>query len=309
MRATLRQIGLVESHDHPDPSSGMLGFGWLRDLPDARDYTPESTEVEPILASLVPTGKRARAAKAPSSVDLRSWCTPIENQGQIGSCTANAAVGVLEYFEQRATGGHIDASRLFVYKATRNLMKVTGDTGAYLRTAMGALALVGAAPEDHWRYVVSRFDEEPPPFCYAIASRWRATHYFRLDGDASGSDLVSQIKRHLAKGIPAMFGFPVYSSINGAASTGNIPFPTSGEKLLGGHAIVAVGYDDSRSIVNPSPKGTATTGAFLIRNSWGTGWGDAGYGWLPYRYAEDGLADDWWSLLNAEWVASGQFAA
>jgi len=99
----------------------------------------------------------------------------------------------------------------------------------------------------------------------------------------------------------------VYSSYTQAQATGAFPFPTTGESIAGGHAVVVVGYDDTKKIQNTNPGGVEATGAFLIRNSWGTGWGQAGYGWLPYEYVRQSLAEDWWSLVKAEWIDTGQF--
>ena len=104
-----------------------------------------------------------------------------------------------------------------------------------------------------------------------------------------------------------MFGFTVYTSISQAATTGKMPYPTPGEKIVGGHAIVAVGYNDKMKIKNTNPQTVETTGALLIRNSWGTEWGNKGYGWLPYRYVLEELAIDWWSLIKNEWVDTGVF--
>ena len=124
---------------------GKYHLGWLPDFPDFRDYTVNAESVRTVLE---PTGMlRADAASLPDATDLRKWCSPVEDQGALGSCTANAGVGMVEYFERKAFGKHVDASRLFLYKATRNLMHQTGDTGGYLRMTMGALALFGAPPE------------------------------------------------------------------------------------------------------------------------------------------------------------------
>jgi len=256
----------------------------------------------------VGVGKPAKVS-LPASVDLRPWCSPVENQGSIGSCTANAGVGIVEYFERRAFGKHIDASRLFLYKVTRNMSHWTGDTGAFLRTTMGALVLFGVPPEEYWRYVTADFDKEPSAFCYAFAQNYQAISYYRLDPPGTSRNvLLDRIKLFLSAGLPSMFGFTVYNSIGQAAATGKIPYPTRGEKVEGGHAIVAVGYDDAMKIKNANAGAVKTTGAFLIRNSWGTGWGPmGGYLWLPYEYVLRGLAIDWWSLLKNEWVETGHF--
>jgi C1A family cysteine protease len=286
------------------------GMGWLPDFPDFRDYTPHDEHIGAMLERIgVAEGLRAAPA-LPAQVDLRPWFSPIENQGSLGSCTANAGAGVVEYFERRAFGRHLDASRLFLYKATRNLLGWTGDTGAFLRTTMGALVLFGVPPEKHWPYAIADFDHDPPAFCWAFAQNYQALSYYRLDPPVTPRDLLlGRIKQYLAAGLPSMFGFTVYSSIGQASATGKIPLPARGEKVLGGHAIVACGYDDSIQIKNASPGGPVCKGAFMIRNSWGAGWGGAGYGWLPYDYVLSGLAVDWWSLITSEWVETNQFGA
>ena len=276
------------------------GMGWQPDLPDFRDFTPQSPEVKSVLSKS--RLLKAKAAKLPASVDLRQWCSPIEDQGDLGSCTANAGVGLLEYYERRACGHHLDASRLFLYKATRDLLGWTGDDGAYLRTTMKAMALFGVPPEQYWKYNIAAFDDEPPAFCYAFAQNYQALKYYRLDPPGtSPSEILGCIKKYLAAGLPSMFGFTVYSSIPPiGAGTGDIPFPQQGENVEGGHAIDAVGYNDTKKIGNDK-------GALLIRNSWGTAWGEDGYGWLPYKYVEVGLADDFWSLVRSEYTDTDLF--
>ncbi|MGD2125282.1 MAG: C1 family peptidase [Desulfobacteraceae bacterium] len=299
--------------------SEKIGMGWLRDYPDFRDYTVERKDVssklkalnqkDSVRAMLTKMGvTKASRRTLPSSVDLREWCSPVEDQGSLGSCTANAGVGLLEYFERRAFGRHIDASRLFLYKVTRNLLHMTGDTGAYLRTTMAAMTLFGVPPAEFWPYDMEKFDEEPPAFCYAFAQSYQALQYFRLDPlDTTRDALLRRIKTFLAGGLPVMFGFTVFSSLWDAGTDGKIPFPSEYEKREGGHAVAAVGYDDAIKIENRNRGGIEITGALLIRNSWSEGWGDSGYGWLPYEYVLNGLAVDWWSLLRNEWVDTGVF--
>jgi C1A family cysteine protease len=293
-----------------------LGMGWLPDYPDFRDSTVDQDvvsekllklgEKDSIKKMLKKTGVENPAKKVSKSpVSLQGWFSPIEDQGSLGSCTANAGVALVEYFERRAFKKHVDASRLFLYKATRNLMHQTGDNGAFLRSTMGALVLFGVPPEEYWPYIISDFDKEPTAFCYAFAQNYQSISYYRLDPPGTTKDeLLNQIKKHIDGGLPSMFGFTVYSSIEEAGSTGQIPFPAKGEKILGGHAVVVAGYDEKMKIKNAT-----TTGALMIRNSWGKGWGDNGYGWLPYDYVLKGLAVDWWSLLKNKWIDTGNFKA
>jgi C1A family cysteine protease len=277
-------------------------MGWQRDLPDCRDYSPDGEEIKKLF-KFSNSFKAASAGKAAPGedsgvVDLSQWCSPIEDQQTIGSCTAQAGVGLLEYYEKRAYGRHLDASRLFLYKTTRNLLGWTGDTGAWLRTAMQAMVVFGVPPEKHLPYNISNYDDEPSAFCYSFAQNYKSIRYFRLDNAGfTGAKLLKRIKGFLKAGYPSMFGFTVYNFGN---ENGEIAYPGQFDSAKGGHAVVAIGYDDARKI-------GADTGALKIRNSWGTGWGEDGYGWLPYSYVENGLAVDFWSLFKADYVDTGQF--
>jgi C1A family cysteine protease len=310
------------------------GLGWVPDIPHVQDFTPEHEDIStllnqtavPKLASLMDTGgpeyrggarmgKSAKglAAAAPAPViapraDLRQWFSPIEDQGQLGSCTANAAVALIEYFQRKAFERHEDLSRLFVYKVTRNLLGWRGDTGAYIRTAMKALACFGAPPEAAWPYdgrpeeTNSAFEVEPTAFCYAYATNFQSLKYYRLDPNgAPASEVLKNIKTFLAGGFPCMFGFPVYAEFMTPKPNGLVAYPKRNSKLHGGHAIVAAGYDDNLDI-------NGDKGALLIRNSWGTSWGVDGYAWMSYRYVTGGLAQDFWTVLSQKMVDTGAFA-
>lgn len=297
-----------------EDNNEKLGMGWFPDLPDYRDYSPEHKEIKKDIEKLGLSEPEKLSLKP--KVDLRKWCPPIQNQGSLGSCTAQAGVGLIEFYEKKAFGKHIDASKLFLYKVTRKLLGWEGDTGAYMRSTMGAMALFGVPPEKYWPYTTRRipgpagertFDDEPPAFLYAYGQQYQSVKYFRLDHPGILPKLLLlRIKTYLAASLPSFFGFTVYDSYSQAASTGKIPFPCKGERIRGGHGIVAVGYDDDMKIKNQTC-GMETKGALLFRNSWGTGWGDKGYGWLPYEYVLKGLARDWWILFKHEYVDTGKF--
>jgi C1A family cysteine protease len=289
-----------------------VGTGWLPPMPDLRDYSAEHKVIKEMAKKL---GLAVSVPSLPAAVDLRQWCSPIENQKSLGACSAHAGVGVVEYFERKAFGNYIDGSRLFLYKCTRNLMNVTGDTGAWLRNVMGALSLCGVPDEKYWPYTdkvgtePDGFDREPPAFVYAVADNFEALKYFCHDPQTANvppATVLLAVKKYLAAGVPAMFGFWGFPSFENTDVKGGIPYPCQGEQAAWGHAIVAVGYDDGKKIKNTQCN-KETTGALLIRNSWGTGWGDAGYGWLPYDYVLKKLAMDFWSLLSMRWINTKEF--
>ena len=245
-------------------------YGWHPDLPDQRDH----------LFSVV----YGVAAQLPSSVDLRSKCPPIEDQKKLGSCTANALVGALEFLELKDGVPFADLSRLFVYYNERVIENsVSSDSGAQLRDGIKTLAKQGVCPEKMWPYVISKFTNKPTPACYKNAGQHVILSYQRIQS-------MNEMKTCLAAGYPFVFGFTVYESFEspGVASSGVVPMPTLHEKVVGGHAVVAVGYDDATQRV-------------IVRNSWGTGWGQAGYFTMPYGYLTNPkLASDMWTIRREE---------
>lgn len=257
-------------------------FGWLPQIPDKRDFL--AIEVAPKSINSGPGGM------ALPSVDLREtgFFSSVEDQLSLGSCTAQACAGAIEFTQRRRFGKHIDCSRLFLYRLTRKLLfKVSGtarigDTGATLRETFKVMVAIGIPPEWVWPYDVDKFDDEPPMDAYGWAQAFQALYYVSARN-------LAEVKALLRNEIPVCFGFSVYESINDSSRTGIISIPEPGERLVGGHAVVAVGYQDEKEQV-------------IIRNSWGKGWGDIGYGYLPYWYFENGLTSDYWALLLSEWV-------
>jgi C1A family cysteine protease len=322
--------------------STKIATGWVPDFPDFRDYKITSQKIKDInkpiqkdsVAEMMmkvgvlkdipptktPTADISSSIKNPKTLPrkmdkIREFCSPVENQGDLGSCTAHAGAALIEYYENKAFGKSIKVSRLFIYKAARNLLKWEGDQGAFLRSTMGALTLFGACPEEYWPYVEKKFDDEPPAFCYSFAANYQALNYYRIDTDKARYDfneLLKRIKINIHAELPMIFGFSVFSSIEQSftsSMSGKIPFPTDRESNPEGHAVMVVGYDDNMKIKNKLNGGSETTGALIIRNSWGKEWGNDGYGWLPYDYVKRGLTSDWWSLLKNEWVDTQNFKA
>lgn len=239
-------------------------YTWRPDLPDHRDHLLQANG----------------AKRRPVRVDLRAGCSPVEDQGNLGSCTGNAWAGALEFLELKSGVPFVDISRLFIYYQERSIEgTVREDAGAEIRTGAKALAKVGACSEPVWPYQVKRFAVKPPADAYADAAKRRITEYLRCDG-------LAACLESLAEGFPVVFGFSVYSDFEGerVARTGVLNTPQPGERMLGGHAVLMVGYDD-------------TTQRVLVRNSWGAKWGIRGYFTMPYGYiAHPGLADDFWTV-------------
>jgi C1A family cysteine protease len=172
-------------------------------------------------------------------------------------------------------------SRLFIYYNERAMEgTVNSDSGAAIRDGIKSVGKQGDCPESLWPYDIANFEDKPPASCYNNAVMHKAVLYQRV------SQIANQMKGCLASGYPFVFGFSVYASFmsTAVAKTGHASMPKPNEQLEGGHAVLAVGYDD----VNQW---------FIVRNSWGTGWGMKGYFTLPYSYLLDqNLSDDFWTI-------------
>lgn len=243
-------------------------YTWRPDLPDHRDHI------------YVPQLGVAHAL--PPAVDLRGECSAVEDQGQLGSCTANAAAGALEFLELKdgKSVKFADISRLFIYYNERAIEgTIDQDAGAQIRDGVKSLNKTGAAAEKLWPYVTSKFKQKPTAAAFKDAGKRKISSYGRIT-------TLYAMKACLAAGFPFIFGFSVYELFESAqvAKTGILDLPASGEQLLGGHAVLCVGYDDSSDRV-------------IVRNSWGKSWGQAGYFTMPYAYiSNDNLADDMWTI-------------
>ncbi len=250
----------------------------------------------------------------PKKVIYKKWCSPVYNQGKLKSSAAFAAVGIVEYLENQFYGKFIEASPLFLYKVARNFLHETGDLNVLPRTIVGALVLFGVPPEEYWPYTDKSgadpdgFDREPSAFCYSFAQNYKVRLYTKIDQtNTLTPELVDKIKTAIANEIPSILCFDIYESIWQDITNGKIPYPQKNEKLIEeNHSVMIIGYDDSYKIKNQN-NNKKTKGAFLIKNSWGTDWGDDGYGWLPYEYILKRRARDCWLILMNKWVDLDEF--
>ena len=243
-------------------------YGWVHDLPDERDYIYSA----PLL--MFPQG-------LPPAMDLRSHCPPVYDQGQLGSCTANAIAGAIEFDRLKQHLPDFVPSRLFIYYNERAIEGTVGhDSGAQIRDGIKSVAKIGACPEKEWPYDITKFTNQPPTNCYSDAKLDRAVQYARVNQN------LTQMLGCLASGSPFVFGFTVYESFESqqVANTGILPMPAPGDQVIGGHAVMAVGYDN-------------TTRMLTIRNSWGAGWGLKGYFMMPFEYVmHPGYTSDFWTI-------------
>jgi len=242
----------------------MDKYNWIPDLPDHRD----------LMYSLADVG-------IPQKVDLRLDCSAVETQGRLGSCTGNAIVGAMEYISNKNKKQFVDLSRLYVYYNEREMEGTIGrDSGAMLRDGIKSMVDYGVCTEELWPYDINQFTVKPSEACYIDGAKRKVTSYMRLN-------TLEDMKNCLSDGFPFVFGFSVYSNFEsevGKTGIGNLP--TEGDSLLGGHAVLCVGFDDE-------------TQRFIIRNSWGSGWGTGGYFTMPFEYLTNrNLSDDFWTIRN-----------
>ncbi len=247
-------------------------YGWKPDLPDQRDfiYKPSKTQ------------------KLPKSVDLRSGCPPVYNQGTLGSCTGNAIAAAIEFGLRKQDQAYsFMPSRLFIYYNERDIEgTVAIDNGAEIRNGIKVVNKLGVCPESMWDYknYKSTFRKRPTPACYKEALKHQVESYYRLNKE------LKDLKSCLAEGYPFVFGFTVYKEFEGKeiTKTGVLEMPKPNEYKKGGHAVLCVGYDDAKK-------------QFLIRNSWDTDWGQGGYFTMPYEYMlHPNLTEDLWMIKMVE---------
>lgn len=246
-------------------------YGWKRDLPEL-GLTVKYADS----GSIVPT-------VLPPSVDLRSKCPPVYDQSDQGSCTANAIAGAYEFDLLRQGITDFTPSRDYIYYNERTIEgTIAYDSGASISDSVKAIQEYGICPETMWDYERAHLFGKPTADCYAYGLQHKQITAIKV----ANQIIPSIIKMELAAGNPVIFGFTVYESFesDAVAKTGIVPMPQPNEQIVGGHAVMIVGYDDSKECV-------------IVRNSWGADWGDKGYFYMPYKYVTNiNLAADFWSI-------------
>lgn len=272
---TLRESSRVNGDEQAQDWSHVRGFGWRRQLPDARDklYMARLKDLPPV------------------EYDLRPLMPAAYDQGQLGSCTGNAVAAAMEYERDRQGLSDFVPSRLFIYYNERALEgTVSSDSGAVIRDGIKVVNREGVCPETLWPYDIGVFTVKPPKRCYVAAKKDTAVQYEAIQ-------TLGDLKDAVASNLPVVFGFTVYQSFESqsVAQTGVMPMPKPGEATVGGHAVVAVGYSDPKSHV-------------IVRNSWGSSWGDHGYFYMPYEYVTGSKASADSSPINGAHLASDFWA-
>lgn len=249
----------------------MRSFNVNKDKPDPRDYLFSSLNIKPSARMFYP-----------AQVDLRPVMPTVQDQGNLGSCTANAIASAFQYDLYKQRLAQFSPSRLFVYYNERVLIgTVNEDSGAYIRDGIKTLNTNGVCKEPTWPYQISKFAVKPSDLAYSEATKSKARAYYRVNVDATS------LKSAVASGFPVIIGFAVYASFmsRAVAKSGKMPMPKPTDYLLGGHAVLIVGFKES-------------TREFIVRNSWGTGWGERGYFYMPYDYARPDLMADCWVVTS-----------
>ena len=265
-------------------------YGYIKSTYDSRDHVVKFTKdhVEAFAAK-----KKINISNTVfdlrTIVQLPQALSEID-QGKLGSCTANAIAFAYAFDEIKQENKEIFfPSRLFIYYNER-LMEgsVDKDSGAQIRDGIKSINKYGVCDEHHWIYDPIKFNIKPPNTIYDEAKLAKAVSYARIDfsQDKTISSRVAHLKKVLQSGFPFVFGFMVYESFESqnVAKTGIVPMPKSNEKVLGGHAVCCVGFDDNKK-------------CFIVKNSWGANWGLNGYFYMPYKYMADlDLTDDFWVI-------------
>jgi C1A family cysteine protease len=277
---------MTKKKTNPKPH---FGTGWVPDLPDQRDFTYSAPQA--VFKAL------------PPSANLRTKCPPVYNQECLGSCTANAIAGAIQFEQMKQDRKKaFTPSRLFIYYNERAIEgTVSSDSGAQLRDGIKSVAKQGVCTEEEWPYTIgtcniigqdnttgediydtgSAFKYKPPKKCYTDATKYQVLQYQSI------LNVLAQMKGCLAEGYPFVFGFTVYESFYNIGKNGMMPLPAHNEQIAGGHATMAVGYDEKKQV-------------FIIRNSWGTGWGDKGYFYMPYAFITSNNCSDFWTIRIVE---------